>query len=296
VASQTPGDGSVHVARGAVEEPNDAIALGATRADADAAPEARLATADERDSVARVRDLTAGARDDAADARDVAMTQRDVAYEQEESAGAVTGGGIVIRAAGHRTRAAVHRTESAEQRGLAAADRVAGATDRAQAARERLHAMADREALARALSTAETDPSTGARACGSGLADLARELDRCRRTQGLLVIASIHVAGGRDRAAGPTVDDVLRRLVEVIRTRVRSYDLVIRLGTDELLCAICGVTLAEARGRFSAIGALLAAAPDAPEMKSGFAALMGNQTTYELIAQAHSDLLALRGD
>ncbi len=97
-------------------------------------------------------ELTAEARLDAADARDALAHARDLAAPTRDGALAA--------------------------RGL----RDAAAADREQAARERLHALVDREILADELAIADNDPLTGARTRAAGLADLGRELERCRRT------------------------------------------------------------------------------------------------------------------
>ena len=92
------------------------------------------------------------------------MTQRDAAYDHDGPR-AVTGAEIVLRAADQRKRA-----------------------DREQTARDRLQASADREAFAKALAIAETDALTGVHTRAAGLTNLDRELDRCGRSNGQLVV------------------------------------------------------------------------------------------------------------
>jgi len=164
--------------------------------------------------------------------------------------------------------------DAADYRARAAQDRQAAARDREQAARERQRAQADREALAHELAGAETDPLTGTRARAAGLIDLNHELDRCRRTNGLLVVAYVDVDGLKtvnDCAGHGAGDKLLERIVALIGEYLRSYDLIIRLGGDEFLCAMSNMTLVDARRRFSAIAAALAAAPDAAAISTGFA-------------------------
>jgi diguanylate cyclase (GGDEF)-like protein len=257
----------------------------------------RLHAADKRDAIAEARDVAALARDHAADARSLAMAQRDAAYQQEDGARALNGAEIVIRAAGQRKRAAERRALAAEQRTMAAEDRQAAAQDREQAARERLRALVDREALARQLAIAETDPLTGARARAAGLADLDHELDRCRRTGNVLVVAYVDVVGLKtvnDTAGHGAGDVLLKHVVALLREHLRSYDLIIRLGGDEFLCAMSNMTLPDARQRFSAIAVALAAAPDAAAIRTGFAALSPEEPAAALIARADSDLIGSR--
>jgi diguanylate cyclase (GGDEF)-like protein len=255
---------------------------------------ARVGAAGIRDATASSRDLAALARDDAAQARDIAMRQREAAYEQDDWARTANGADIVIRAGSERARTAELRAHVAELRELAARDRQSAARDRAQAAEERRQALLDRKALARQLENTAIDPLTGARARAAGLSELDHELERCVRTSGLLVVAYVDVVGlktvndGEGRCAG---DELLIRVVAVIKEHLRSYDLIIRLGGDEFLCAMSNMTLANARQRFKPIAATLAAAPDAGAIRTGFAQLAADQTSSELIARADSEMI-----
>jgi diguanylate cyclase (GGDEF)-like protein len=259
--------------------------------------QARLDAAQERDAIAHIRDLAALARDHAANSRDLAMAQRDVAHAQDLQARSLSGAEIVMRAAEQRRRAAVHRVHAAEQRALADEDRRAAARDREKAARERLRAREDREALARQLAIAALDPLTGARTRAAGLSELDHELDRCRRTSGLLVVAYVDVVGLKtlnDSMGHAAGDELLRCIAALIKEHLRSYDLIIRLGGDEFLCAMSDMTLPGARQRFSAIAAALASTPGPGAIRTGFAELTPDQTATELIVHADIDLINTR--
>lgn len=257
----------------------------------------RVEGADRRDAIADDRDVAGAARDAAADERDRAMAAHDAVISHEDAVRSLTGAEIVRRAAGQRRRAADHRALAAEQRRLAADDRRAAAADREEAARERRRALVDREALARRVALADADPLTGARTRAAGLADLDRELNRCQRTGSPLVVVFIDVVGlklvndTKGHAAG---DDLLVRVVASMKNRLRSYDLIVRYGGDEFLCAMSETSLAQARKRFSAIADALAAAPEAGQIRSGFAELAGDETTTQLIARADHELVAGR--
>ena len=109
---------------------------------------------------------------------------------------------------------------------------------------------------------AATDDLTGALRRSAGLAALQREIDRSRRVGGrgiaviFLDVDSLkHVNDTEGHAAG---DRVLVEVVAAIRKRVRSYDLVIRYGGDEFLCALVDVapedaerTLADIRRQYT---------------------------------------------
>jgi diguanylate cyclase (GGDEF)-like protein len=265
-----------------------------TSRERDRSARARVAAADQRDSIAHARDLAAVARDQAADARDLALQQQDLAFDQLGGASAISGAEILARASAQRKRAADHRAQAAEHRAMAARDRTAAAEDREQAARERLQALADRELLARELVIAETDPLTGARTRAAGLIDLDHELDRCRRTSGLLVVAYIDVVGLKtvnDTNGHGAGDELLQRVVSLVRGHLRPYDLVIRLGGDEFLCAMSNMTLTDARQRFTSLAVDLAAAPGPGAIRTGFAEFAPDQLATELIARADSELV-----
>lgn len=253
---------------------------------------AHAGDADGRDCVEHARDLVAVARDQAAEARDLALEQRDIAYDQQIAS--ASSAEMIVRATEQRTRAAQCRAEAAEHRAMAARDRQAAAEDRERAARERSQALADREQLERELALTETDALTGALTREAGLIDLDHELDLCRRTGGLLVVASVDVLGvtttindSEGRAAG---DELLRRVAALVKGHLRPYDLVIRLGGDELLCAMTAMTLPDARRRFSSIAAELATGPGGAAIRTGFAEFESDQLAVELIALANSEL------
>jgi diguanylate cyclase (GGDEF)-like protein len=272
----------------------------ATRDLRDRSTEQRRETARTRVEAATTRDVVAGARDDAAAERDQAadlhdreLAMRDAAWA--DGGRAATGAEALERAAESRARAAADRGAAAEGRVRAAADRARAAHDREQAARDRLQAQADRAELLHQLAIAETDVLTGARTRGPGLADLDHEIDRARRTEGLLVVAYIDVVGlkavndAHGHAAG---DELLQRVVGAIRAHLRSYDLIVRLGGDEFLCVMSRTTIEEARRRFDAIRVALTAHPDRCELRVGFAVLTAADTAAELIQRADAELPA----
>jgi len=210
------------------------------------------------------RGQTTTARLDAADARDAIAHARDLV--------------------------AATRDGATDARGL----REAGAADRELAARERLHALVDREILADQLAVADNDPLTGARTRAAGLTDLGREIERCRRSGGELVVAYVDVVGLKnlnDTQGHEAGDELLTTAVRILREHLRPYDLVIRLGGDEFLCAMPGMPAIEARERFAVIAGALTAAHSAAEVRTGFAALKPGDGVTELIARADGRML-----
>jgi diguanylate cyclase (GGDEF)-like protein len=90
-------------------------------------------------------------------------------------------------------------------------------------------------------------------------------------------------------------DALLRRVVAAVRSRLRSYEPIIRLGGDEFLCALAGATIENAHRRFEEIRSELGAAPDRGSVTVGFAELTPGDTPTDLINRADADLLAARG-
>jgi diguanylate cyclase (GGDEF)-like protein len=251
----------------------------------------RVDEAAARDAVAQARDQTALARDRAALLRDREMASDDAAGAGDRRSATVSE--IVLRAAEARAGAAADRDAAADGRVRAAADRAQAAQDRDQAADERLQAQTDRDALITQLAIAETDELTGSRTRAAGLLDLDHDIDRARRTTGQLVVAYVDVVGLKavndvhGHAAG---DAILKRAVDVIRRRLRSYDLIVRLGGDEFLCSMSGTIIEEARRRFGEVATDLAHGSDRCEIKIGYAELAPGDSTAQLIARADAAL------
>jgi diguanylate cyclase (GGDEF)-like protein len=252
---------------------------------------ARLERAAARDQAAHYRDLTASERDQAAARRDRELAAREA--DEPDRGQAATNAENRLRAARDRKDAATDRSTAAEGRVRAAADREQAARDRDQAAQDRAQSRADRDALIQHLAMAEIDQLTGARVRGPGLVELDHEIDRARRTSGALVVAYVDVVGLKavndvhGHAAG---DGVLQHTVRRIRTHLRSYDLIVRLGGDEFLCVMSGATIQDARQRFATVQTTLAADPDPLSIKVGFAALRPSDSAAELIQRADGEL------
>jgi diguanylate cyclase (GGDEF)-like protein len=252
---------------------------------------ARLERAAARDQAAYDRDLTALERDHAAACRDRELAGREAGETGRGQA--ATNVENRLRAARDRKDAAADRSTAAEGRVRAAADREQAARDREQAAQDRAQSGADRDALIQQLAIAEIDQLTGARLRGPGLVELDHEIDRARRTSGALVVAYVDVVGLKavndvhGHAAG---DRVLQHAVGSIRTHLRSYDLIVRVGGDEFLCVMSGATIQDARQRFASMQTMLKADPDPLAIKVGFAALEPRDSAAELIQRADAEL------
>jgi diguanylate cyclase (GGDEF)-like protein len=229
----------------------------------------RLTTHDEHDRASDRRDRTADARDRAADERDRAADARDRADARSSLP--------------DLERGARDREHAARDRRLAAHDRRLAAHDRRRAARDR--------------EQAGLDGLTGALRRERGVMDLQREIDRARRSDGQLVLAFVDVDGlkaindDHGHAAG---DQLLRDVATALLNGLRSYDLVVRHGGDEFVCALPGTSLDGAQRRFAEVATKLAERNPGASVSVGLADLADPDTLEELTARADAALNAGR--
>jgi diguanylate cyclase (GGDEF)-like protein len=253
----------------------DRDAVSAERAESAAA---RLRTAADRDRAAERRDRGAEGRDALARLHDL---QDDAEASRED---------ILLRAERDRARAAADRAKAADDRARAAADR-------AEAAGERAEARRDRTKYADSLKLAATDELTGAFTRRFGLEEVSRELERAHRTGAGLVLAFVDVDGLKvvnDSQGHLAGDALLRLLGETLRANLRPYDVIVRYGGDELLCAMPNLSAGEARARFEKIATALAGADGEHSVTFGLAEAEPSDSLQELIARADADFLEAR--
>ncbi len=270
--------------------------------------EVRRMTADERHRTASARDTTASERDVSAAARDRAAEARDLVDDEWDAriASLDLSYGTTWRRAFSRSwkrperdrqRAASDRARSALPRADAGADRARAARDRALAASDRVLAAEDRVQAAAELKAGEVDELTGARRRAPGLADIQREIDRANRGDGQLIAVYVDVDGLKatnDSKGHHAGDLMLKHIVDVMRTQLRSYEPVVRVGGDEFVCTISGTTLERARERFARIIAQLSLTPDGGSITVGLARLVQGDSPMTLIDRADAQLLAAR--
>jgi diguanylate cyclase (GGDEF)-like protein len=234
----------------------------------------------ERDEAARQRDQIARDRDTEADSRDF----ESVRLEQK-----IARRGSSLHAAVALARDA--RTRAAEDRARAAEDRAEAAHDRADSADERARLLQD-------LRGAHLDELTGALRRGAGEMALKAEIERAGRSETGLVLAFVDVDSLRDvnnhdgHVAG---DELLRDVVSTIRSRIRSYEPVVRFGGDEFVCVMSGVTRAQAADRFAEICDSVAKRPGGGAISVGLAELRPDDDLPKLVERADRALLEVRG-
>jgi diguanylate cyclase (GGDEF)-like protein len=243
------------------------------------AAEERSRKAAGRDETAWHRDVTAQARDSAADRRD-----RDSAKLERKMASR----GSSLRAA--LSHASEIRSRAAKDRSRAAEDRRQAAVDRERAAEERKQALTE-------LRRAHLDELTGALRRGTGDEALQREIDRARRSDVQLVLAFVDVDALREvnnRDGHPAGDELLRDVVASIRSKIRSYEPIVRFGGDEFVCAVSEVDLAQAEERFRTIQDSLAESTGGAAISVGLAELRPDDSLDDLIGRADAALLDAR--
>jgi len=232
----------------------------------------RAEAATRRDHQAALRDLQAAARDRSAELRDRALDEYQSAF-------------------GHRdpeiSRA---RAAAAEDRARAAQDRTRAAEDRKQAARDRAQARVQ-------LEKAQLDDLTGFYRLSLGRAVLQREIDRCRRSGRRLVLVYCDVDGlkqvndERGHAAG---DALLSEVAEAIRSRLRSYDPVVRIGGDEFVCAISETNEDQVEGIFRSIQGSLTRGSEEGSVSFGLASMQEDDDLEALLERGDRDLRTTR--
>ena len=89
-------------------------------------------------------------------------------------------------------------------------------------------------------------------------------------------------------------DTLLHLVSETLRANVRPYDVILRYGGDEFICAMPNLSASDARERFERIAALLTAADAKHSITFGLAEAEPADTLQELIARADADLLQAR--
>jgi diguanylate cyclase (GGDEF)-like protein len=244
--------------------------------------EAGLAARD-RDVAAGLRDRDAEARDDAAGDLDRTAGDRAASSRQRaEDAGA--------RAASERADAADSRVRAINDRKVAADDRAQGSHDRQIAAEDRAQAAKDRE-------DSGTDELTGVSRRGAGLAAIGREINRAQRDSGELVAAYVDVDGLKatnDTGGHAEGDALLIAVADALRTTLRSYDVITRVGGDEFVCVLPGISVEHALQRFDAVSAKLGAGRSGASITVGLARLVAGDSADALIQRADDEVSSAR--
>ena len=112
---------------------------------------------------------------------------------------------------------------------------------------------------------------------------------RARRTEQPLALAFVDVDrlkvinDSHGHAAG---DRMLLSVADTFRANLRSYDLIIRYGGDEFVCAMTGLTLPTRPSGSPLVNPILAEAPEHGSVTVGLAELRPEDSAEDLVARA----------
>lgn len=194
-------------------------------------------------------------------------------------------------------RAEHERAEAAADREAAGRERAQAAADREAAARDLAEAQRLESEIAASLELASTDELTGAWTRRFGLEHLTRELARAHRTGARLALVFVDVDGLKrinDTHGHLAGDELLGLISEIIRAHLRPYDLVVRYGGDEFVCAMPDVSAVEAQARFDKIAEVLRMLNPEHSISFGVAEAEASDNLQQLISRADEGLLASR--
>ncbi|MBI2691962.1 MAG: diguanylate cyclase [Solirubrobacterales bacterium] len=251
----------------------------------EAASSARQLSVLERASAGVDRDESARVRDRVADARDKAAASRDRREAFEDALVRET-----IGPEDEHLRKALALSRELRERSAAARQRAAD--DRARAADDRRLAAEERRLARGELQSAQMDALTGAYMRDLGFLTLEHEILRSRRSEQQFVVAFIDVDGLKqlnDEQGHAAGDELLRKVVEVLRHQLRAYDPVVRVGGDEFICGLVNTDMATARKRAADIEIAVGAAAGS-SITIGLAALEPDDSLDELISRADADM------
>jgi diguanylate cyclase (GGDEF)-like protein len=97
-----------------------------------------------------------------------------------------------------------------------------------------------------------------------------------------------------DTLGHATGDLLLHELGEALRHGLRSYDIVVRYGGDEFVCALPGSRVSDAEPRLADVSALLLGAFPGATFSVGLASWHPGDGLDDVIARADADLYARR--
>lgn len=286
-----------------MEIPSGTPESGGSIEDRDERADRRDRTAEIRDRQAEQRDRSADERDEDAEARDRSAERRDAApadprpREEGLPEGAERPDRRTTGTPGRRkldSQGASDRAHAASDRAAASGSRLRGAGDRAQALDDREAASGDRDVAATDRDVSSIDELTGTYRRDPGLVELERELRRAKRTKHPFILAFIDVDGLKatnDSLGHAAGDELLLRVVNAIRDQLRSYDLIVRFGGDEFVCAVLDLDLETTRKRLARAHAALT---DEVSFTMGLAEMRADDSLSDLIARADEELYEKR--
>jgi diguanylate cyclase (GGDEF)-like protein len=274
----------------ATADPASQRAYDASREERAGASAGREATAATRTATALARTRDAVRRDETADLRDLSALARDRTSEARDRA-AERLAAKSFESENPKIRAL--ERSGADIRSRAAHDRANAASDRERASVDRQRAAADRRQARVDLQRAHLDDLTGVYTRSLGQVTLQHEIDRARRSGEPFVLAFVDVDGLKevnDREGHAAGDALLQAVTAAIKSKLRSYDPIVRVGGDEFVCGFVNTGLGAARRRVRMIQTGLEQSPLTASISVGLAALGPDDTLEDLTARGDADL------
>jgi diguanylate cyclase (GGDEF)-like protein len=273
------------------ETSNRDLAAGGDQGEHDLSKHKRERTSAERLITSDSRDRTAADRAKVADRRDQLTEIRDRRYAAaDRSVLAAIGGGDVLRAEAAAARAAADRSTAASDRARAADDRQKAVVFRAAAALDRAEAARERSLMG-------IDEVTGASSHAIGIGEIAREIYRARSTGMRLVLAFVDVNNLKtvnDNEGDAAGDALLRTIAETLRRELRPYDVIVRFGGDEFVCALMNIERETVQRQFESIITMLETTGSPKPISFGVSELDKDDDVERLIERARQDLVEAR--
>ena len=169
-------------------------------------------------------------------------------------------------------------------------------TDRA-AQRDRDDARADRERAAAHLAQAYRDDLTGALTRGPGREYLEREMSHARVAGTPFTLAFADVDGLKqvnDHSGHVNGDRLLQAVGAALLDNLRPYDIVIRYGGDEFVCALIDSSPDDARSIIARVQDQLARHDPPARLSVGYADLRSDDSLDQLLQRADSAMYLTR--
>jgi diguanylate cyclase (GGDEF)-like protein len=104
-----------------------------------------------------------------------------------------------------------------------------------------------------------------------------------------------HLKTTNDSQGHAAGDRMLREVARTFREKLRSHDLIIRYGGDEFVCAVAGLSTADAADRIALVNEALAQLPERGSVTVGLAELQEGDSPEDLVARADAALYQERG-
>jgi diguanylate cyclase (GGDEF)-like protein len=186
---------------------------------------------------------------------------------------------------------------AALERAIANSDRAAAARDRLAAAKDREAAAADRRRAAEFLHASYRDELSGALTRRAGREQLLAEVHRAGRRDEPLPLVFIdvdHLKWTNDNLGHDVGDRLIAATGAALRESMRDYDVVVRHGGDEFVCALPGAADGVAAAAAARARQLLQEAVNGATFSAGHALLRPGESLDDVIRRADVDLYRRR--